>query len=85
MRQYTALRTNDVKIKIPQNALLEQFLVKSRYQITNIFLQWSFGVTMWEIFSGAAHPYPHVDNMDIHKYVNSGRRLDRPRGCPQEL
>ena len=40
---------------------------------------------MWEIFSGAAHPYLHVDNMDIHKYVNSGRRLDRPRGCPQEL
>ena len=48
-------------------------------------LQWSYGVTCWEIFSLGRIPYPGVDNTDVIKFLKSGRRLERPYLCPADL
>ncbi|XP_065175914.1 hemicentin-2-like isoform X1 [Sycon ciliatum] len=44
---------------------------------------WSFGVLMWEIFSGAAQPFDGTSSEDIHAHVQSGQRLPKPDGCPE--
>jgi len=46
---------------------------------------WAYGVTLWEIFSGAQIPYCHIsDDAELRDAVfNKGLRLKRPRGCPE--
>ncbi|XP_064607740.1 tyrosine-protein kinase Btk-like [Liolophura sinensis] len=47
---------------------------------------WAFGVLMWEIFSGAEMPYDNMPNADVVDYVvNRGKRLKRPRDCPDSV
>ncbi|XP_064388305.1 deleted in malignant brain tumors 1 protein-like isoform X2 [Halichondria panicea] len=39
---------------------------------------WSYGVTMWEVFSGGQIPYPGVDVVTLVKFLQRGSRLDSP-------
>ena len=48
-------------------------------------LQWSYGVTCWEIFSLGRIPYPGVDNAEVIKTLKTGERLDKPDLCPSDL
>ena len=50
-------------------------------------MQWSFGVTMWEIFSGGKTPYPGVDPFTLIRFLDNGGRLDKPNtaACSQEM
>ena len=41
-------------------------------------MQWSFGVTCWEIFSGGKTPYPGVDPLSLIQLLENGQRLDKP-------
>ena len=45
------------------------------------FLQWSFGVTCWEIFTCGKIPYPGVDPSELPKFLESGRRLEKPENA----
>ncbi len=44
-------------------------------------LQWSFGVTMWEIATRGQTPYPGVENSEIYDYLRQGNRLKQPPDC----
>ncbi|XP_022108696.1 tyrosine-protein kinase Mer-like [Acanthaster planci] len=46
---------------------------------------WSFGVTMWEIATHAKIPYPGLENFKVLEYLEQGRRLRQPDGCPKTL
>ena len=48
-------------------------------------IQWSYGITFWEIFSLGSIPYPGVDNTEIITFLKSGKRLEKPVLCPEEL
>ena len=48
-------------------------------------LQWSYGITCWEIFSFGRLPYPGVDNANVITLLKSGKRLERPELCPSKL
>ncbi len=50
-------------------------------------LQWSYGVTMWEVFSGGQNPYPGVDVVTLVKFLQRGSRLDAPvnAACTTEM
>ena len=49
--------------------------------------QWSYGVTMWEIFSGGHNPYPAVDPMSLPQLLKDGQRLNTPQNtaCSPEM
>lgn len=42
---------------------------------------WSFGVTLWEVFSYGSRPYQNMKGRDILTMLESGMRLECPCGC----
>lgn len=44
---------------------------------------WSFGVVVYEIFSGAAKPYAKLTNQEVWLKVKAGFRLPKPPDCPE--
>jgi hypothetical protein len=46
---------------------------------------WSFGVTVWEIFSKGAQPYTGLNNQEVRIAVIAGQRLSQPKACPFSL
>nr|XP_006008797.1 PREDICTED: tyrosine-protein kinase Mer-like [Latimeria chalumnae] len=46
---------------------------------------WSFGITMWEIFSRGKTPYPGVQNHEMYDFLQEGHRLKKPTECLDKL
>ena len=51
------------------------------------FIQWAYGVTCWEIFSGGKVPYGGVDVTDLSRLLANGHRLEEPNNdaCGDQL
>ena len=41
-------------------------------------LQWSFGVTCWEVFTGAKTPYPGQHPQAVITLLDNGERMAKP-------
>ena len=52
-----------------------------------IKLQWAYGVTCWEIFSGGKVPYGGVTITDLSRLLADGHRLEKPNNdaCSDQL
>lgn len=46
---------------------------------------WSYGVTLWEIFTLGLPPYPGISAGEILDYIKRGGRLPPPEVCPQSI
>ena len=46
---------------------------------------WSFGVTLWEMFSFGEQPYSGKDGTQVREFVERGGRLPKPRECPDKI
>ncbi|CAG0889830.1 unnamed protein product, partial [Darwinula stevensoni] len=44
---------------------------------------WSFGVTLWEIYTFGEHPYGELRGSQVLELVERGERLKKPDLCPQ--
>ncbi|KAI0210452.1 Fibroblast growth factor receptor 4, partial [Lamellibrachia satsuma] len=44
---------------------------------------WSFGVTMWEMFSKGDIPYDGITSGELKARLDSGYRMERPDHCPE--
>ena len=59
--------------------------------VVNIIIshvQWSFGVTCWEVYSGGSTPYPGMnDPKTLVDFIHGGGRLDKPTSitCSDEM
>ena len=56
-------------------------------KINSIQQQWSYGVTMWEIFSGGKSPYPGTNPTTLVQMLENGERLPKPynAACSDEM
>ncbi|CAF0838356.1 unnamed protein product [Rotaria sordida] len=52
-----------------------------RYKFTSKSDVWSFGVTMWEIYSFGQYPYGSMPTEEITQFIEANGRLQRPPGC----
>ena len=48
-------------------------------------LQWSYGVTLWELMTLGQQPYADVDPFEMVTYLLHGYRMCQPVHCPNEL
>ncbi|XP_065201888.1 vascular endothelial growth factor receptor 1-like isoform X2 [Planococcus citri] len=47
---------------------------------------WSFGITMWELFSLSITPYPGIEQLDnLYNKLESGYRLEKPTFASKEI
>ncbi|KAL0268767.1 UNVERIFIED_CONTAM: hypothetical protein PYX00_010583 [Menopon gallinae] len=46
---------------------------------------WSFGVTLWEMFSFGQQPYGDMKGTEAIRFVEEGERLSQPEKCPDEV
>ncbi|ELT92759.1 hypothetical protein CAPTEDRAFT_64793, partial [Capitella teleta] len=68
---------------LPVKWMAIESLTKSVYTVqTDV---WSYGVVLWELLTRGALPYPDISNWEVRSYVQSGRRLQQPESCPDEL
>ena len=54
---------------------------------TSISLQWSFGVTCWEVFTGGQIPYSGISPIALLQLLQNGERLSKPinPACSNEM
>ena len=50
-------------------------------------LQWSYGVVMWEVFSGGKAPFPGTDPLTLMQWLETGQRMPKPNNaaCTDEM
>ena len=50
-------------------------------------MQWAYGVTCWEIFSGGKVPYTSVHLSELLRSLINGLRLDKPvnDACDEQM
>ena len=50
-------------------------------------LQWSYGVVMWEVFSGGKAPFPGTDPLTLMQCLETGQRMPKPynAACSDEM
>ena len=72
-------------VLIYYTVLLYMYSLMPRVMI--ISLQWSYGVTMWEIFSGGKSPYPGTDPLTLMQRLEEGDRMPKPynAACTEEM
>uniref|UniRef100_A0A0K8TI66 Tyrosine-protein kinase n=1 Tax=Lygus hesperus TaxID=30085 RepID=A0A0K8TI66_LYGHE len=46
---------------------------------------WSFGVTLWEMFSYGAQPFCDMKGVDVIALIDRGERLPKPDACTEEI
>ena len=59
-----------------------------RFEIlTNLSLQWSFGVVCCEVFTAGKIPYAGVDPLMLAELLEDGKRLNKPSNaaCSEEM
>lgn len=46
---------------------------------------WSWGITMWELFSYGVQPYRGHKLQEVLKMVRAGYRLEKPESCSEDI
>lgn len=50
-----------------------------------IYIRWSFGVLLWEIWTLGKQPFFELSNLEVIQQVIDGKKLDQPKHCPNEI
>jgi serine/threonine protein kinase len=57
----------------------------SEFAFTTESDMWSYGVTLWEVFSLCTIPYAGLSNQEVMSCVQRGERLRKPDNCPDTI
>lgn len=79
VEDYYVANTNEFPIRwcAPETIRKRQFSSK-----TDV---WSFGITIWELYSGGEIPYAVETMSDAAKMIVEGKILSRPQDCPEAV
>ncbi|XP_078351977.1 uncharacterized protein LOC144636662 isoform X2 [Oculina patagonica] len=69
--------------KVPVKWYALESLLKQRFTTKSDV--WSFGVTMWEIFTYGGSPYGNMESQELPEFLEKGNRLSCPETCPQKV
>lgn len=47
--------------------------------------RWAFGIVLWEICTLGGFPYPTISDRDLLRYLENGKRMDKPTNCTNEI
>ncbi|KAK3610541.1 hypothetical protein CHS0354_008977, partial [Potamilus streckersoni] len=75
--------SDNKKTKLPIRWMAPESMEKGTYSAKSDV--WSYGIVLWELVTRGVTPYPEVDNWDIVRYLQKGRRLSQPQYCPDKL
>ena len=50
-----------------------------------LIIQWSYGITLWEVMAIGKTPYPGVPISDFIKLLEEGMRLSQPMHSPERM
>ncbi|XP_078328610.1 tyrosine-protein kinase Fer-like isoform X2 [Crassostrea virginica] len=67
--------------QIPIKWTAPEALLYGKY--TSLCDVWSFGILMWEIFSGGVTPYSGMTNNQAREQIDRGFRMPPPEGTPE--
>ncbi|XP_057316891.1 uncharacterized protein LOC130657921 isoform X1 [Hydractinia symbiolongicarpus] len=84
-------RIKSENTKLPLQWLSLEAIEKKRFTQESDY--WSFGVTMWEMFTlfdpkytaDRAYPYKEIEPKDLYNHLRDGNRLQKPEQCPDKL
>ena len=64
-----------------------QLLLVCKHALTNVSIQWAFGVTVWELLTCGSVPYSGIPIVSILRALKAGQRLDKPdnAACSNEM
>jgi serine/threonine protein kinase len=79
--QLLSLTVASSKVSYPWAAM--EILTQKQYSTHSDV--WSFGVTMWEIFSQGKQPWRGLGLVQVTNHLVQGNRLGRPKMCSQEF
>lgn len=75
----------DIVEPLPPRSFLDKTPVPAGL-ISSLILQWSFGVTMWEIFNKGQLPYPKfIDGIRLEEHIKKGCHPENTPHCPVEM
>ena len=46
---------------------------------------WSYGVTLWEVYSKGAMPFKGLKAKQVKEMLKNGERLPQPMDCPKSV
>lgn len=46
---------------------------------------WSFGITLWEIYSKGKSPYGDMSGSEVNELIVEGKRLAKPEFAPDDI
>mmetsp|Transcript_13854 Transcript_13854/g.19241 ORF Transcript_13854/g.19241 Transcript_13854/m.19241 type:complete len:752 (-) Transcript_13854:300-2555(-) len=76
---YMKLDTQGIPIRWTAPEVFEKGLYTTKSDV------WSFGITLWELFSFGQIPYADMTNFEVMQKVVAGYRLRCPNECPEAI
>jgi len=73
--EYGDIDSSKLPIKWTAPEVLRQKVSTSKSDV------WSFGVTLWEIFSFGRSPYPRMSQKEVVEKITQGYRMEKPEEC----